>query len=197
MKQLVVAAVLHCLLAISARADFVIRFNQQEYVVPPQQEFVAQLLIDPAPTNGLASFGLILTFDAIRAQIADINSILVPIQLNFNGVNGPGALKATGNGFGAVKGTVNFFNDPLQPYFGSLLATFRITNLGSEQYTLGAELYRTLGAAESIFVDGAGTILDQQLSFSSARVVPEPSTVGLLGLGGLAMVCWRRKVSHA
>src|SRR5262245_37049446 len=113
-----------------------VRFDQPRYDISPQETFSAKILIDPVPASGLSSFGVKLSFDPGNAAVAGLASVSVPAELDFNGVAGDGAVKVTGPGFAATKGTINFFSPGLQPYAGPLLATFAVSDLAPGPYTL-------------------------------------------------------------
>lgn len=93
---------------------------------------------------------------------------------------------------GGAKGTVDPSVLPPKGYTDSLLATFVLTDLSTKvggSYPLQLELFRTLGATESVFVTAGGEQLDARLVFGSAMVdvIPEPSLVALVVLG---LLCW-------
>ena len=170
------------------QGTFRVRFDQTSYVVTPESTLTVGIVIDPTPLSGLFSYGMKVVFDEAFARVEAASAISVPPPLDFNGVLGPGADRSAGSGFGAVKGTVDFFLSPPQSYGGSLLANVSIKNLVNEAgltYPLSIEIYRTLGPSESVFVNGAGQALDSQVTFGSAlvHVVPEPSGLVLMILG--------------
>ncbi len=182
--------------AASAQITHTIGFDRDLYQITPGQTFVVTVAIEPNSLSGLFSYAVKLNVDDLKARVSGAASISVPAALDFNGVAGPGALKAVGTGFAAVKGTVDFFASPVVYYSGSQLAIFTLTDRSATfgRYTLSLEGYNTLGPTESLFVDGAGTVLDKSITFGTAtvNVVPEPSVV-LLGLcgGAVALLCRR------
>ncbi len=190
-KWFVASVVVGCAVAAPAQTAYVIRFEQDLYVVALGQSFVVNVLVEPQSLSGLYSYALKLQVDNLKARVNDLGGISVPAPLDFNGVAGPGALRAVGAGFAGVKGTVNFFGEPREHYSGSRLASFALTDGSADvgEYQLGLEGYNTLGATESLFVNGAGEVLDPSITFRGAtvRVVPEPAASVLLVVGSVVM----------
>lgn len=185
----------------AAQGTFRVRFQEASYSVVPGADVRVTVLIDPVPEAGLFSYGLRIAWDAAMARVESASSVVIPPPLAFNGVQGPGPMIALGDGFAAAKGTVDIFAADVQAYSGNVLATVVLRNLSGEvgrSYPLALELYRTLGASESIFVTGKGEVLDGMLSLGSGLIVviPEFSAAHLLVLGTcLAWLCgplWRR-----
>jgi hypothetical protein len=179
-----------------AQTNYVVQFDRQLYEVKLGETFLVDVLYEPASLAGLYSYAVKLSFDEVKAKVADLSSIGVPPALDFNGVLGHGAYRATGPGFAGVKGTIDFFAQPLNYYPGSLLASFAVTDrsLTPGQYTLSLSGFNTLGPTESLFVDGQGQVLDSAISFGTAtvRVVPEPAILCLISVGGLGLALSRR-----
>ncbi|MCL4179870.1 MAG: hypothetical protein KJ072_19255 [Verrucomicrobia bacterium] len=163
-----------------------VQFDQEEYFLQPSSLAPVVVELGTVIPEGLFSFGVRLVYDPILGGVVNEDAILVPPALDYNGAQGPGALKAFGQGFAAVKGTVDALAFPAVYYGGSELATFNVTALTPGDYAVTLELYRTLGPAENIFVSGAGVTLDSQIRFGTAilHVVPEPAA-GLLAMVGL------------
>ena len=157
-----------------AQPSFAVRFDRERYDINPGETFAAQLLIDPVPTSGLFSFGVTVKFDATHSQVADASGITPVAPLDFNGVKGSGAIKSVAVDHAAAKGTVDFFQQPKEASQSALLATFLITDKSPGPYQLSAEFFNTLGPSEEIFVDGAGNVLDPQLTFGTALVNYRP-----------------------
>jgi hypothetical protein len=179
-------------LALGAQGTFQARFDHSSYSVAPGEVLAVGVVIDPVPVSGLFSFGVRINFDPLEAQPLSAASIVVPLPLDFNSVLGPGASRVVDAGMAAVKGTVQFSAVPPPAYTGSLLATFYLKNADStlgKTYPLSLQLFRTLGPAESVFVNGLGQPLDAQMIFGSAvvTVIPEPCSWMLLALGGLLL----------
>lgn len=158
-----------------AQSAFTVGFDKQRYDVLPGETIPLNIVIDPAPGAGLFSYGLELLFDPASGLVASEDAISVPAGLNFNGPKGPGALKAVGAGFAGVKGTVDFFAEPSPPYLGSSVATFNFTDNAPSPTPLRLDLFLTLGANESVFVDGLGNVLDDKITFGSATINRRPS----------------------
>lgn len=157
-----IAATIPCL---AGEAVYVVRFSEASYAVQPLATQTVQVVIDPVPASGLFSFGLKLAFDSSRLRMRSTSSIHVPPELDNNGVDGPGALKETGDGFAAVKGTVNFFTSPQKYYFGSALASFDVENTELCFTSITLAFYRTAGPSENLFLDGNKQTLDSHIHF--------------------------------
>jgi small ligand-binding sensory domain FIST len=185
-------------LSTNAQAGIVVGFDQDEYIIQPGQDFLVQVLLDgddqqdgiQALPGGLFSMGIKVTFASHKANAADIAAIFLPDEINGNGVGGP-AFKGVGAGFGRAAGAVSLSAPDF--YRGALLATITITdlNIGSYPYELSLSSY--YGAGKTDFLDGNGTDLDSVVTFGTATVVPEPATLSLLALGGLALLRRKRR----
>jgi hypothetical protein len=183
-----------------AGAETRVFFDQDEYVVSAVGEtFDVQVLIDadarteeiePVP-RGLFSFGTQITFDATKAQVSGPGALATVAELNQFGFVA-GAFTDVDAGLAAGKGNIDQMQNPLVPYPGALLMTVTMTNLAApvDQYPLQLDFFRTLGVNESLFLDGEGNVLDEEIIFEPAlvRVVPEPSA--LIGLViGILLLC--------
>ena len=177
--------------------SFSIGFDQTDYTTEAGQALVVSVKFASPPAAGLFSYGLKLTHEPDPFLVPSTSAILVPAALDFNGAAGAGATKAIDPGFAGVKGTVDLFAAPIQYYPGSPLASFELHYQTPGHYNLGLEIFRTLGPSESIFVDGNGAVLDNNLSFSTAKVevVPEPSVLAFFGWAatGLLGVMFARR----
>ena len=158
-----------------AQPSFTVRFDRPQYDIAPGEVFPVKLLIDPIPPTGLHSFGVRLKFDSTHASVGDASAVIPAPPLDFDGVRGPGAMKAVGSGYAAVKGTVDGSVQPPVFYTQEILATFPVADLAPGPYTLKAEFFNTLGPTEQIFVDGLGSVLDSQIAFGEAVVNYRPS----------------------
>ena len=175
------ALVCGCVLLAAGGVDAspTVRFEQGQYFVEPGEAWDVRILLDadaatPAPdalANGLFSFGVKVTFNGLQAGAA---SITVPEELDHLGFD-PGAAEVTASSFAAAKGNIDML--AFVPYRGTLLATVRLADLApaSSTYQLHLDFYRTLGPGEQVFLDGAGNVLDQAVSFGTTtiRVVPQ------------------------
>lgn len=169
-----------------------VQFDRADYSVVPSSLTAVTIELGSAIPEGLFSYGVRLVYDSILGRMVNENDIFVPPPLNYNGAHGVGAIRAVGEGFAAVKGTVDALAIPAVYYVGTELVTFNILALTPGDYTVSLELYRTLGPTESVFVSGTGAVLDSQLRFGTAviHVVPEPACSVLAGgglLGGLLL----------
>jgi hypothetical protein len=177
----------------SAQAGVQVVFDKDEYVIQPGQDFQVQVLLDgddaqagiqPLP-NDLFSMGIQVTFGSDKASVADTTAIVLPAEIDGDGVGGP-AFKDVGSGFARTAGAVGL--SATEYYGDSLLATITISDLNAGPYPYELSLSSCYGAGQTNFMDGIGTDLDSGVSFGSAMVVPEPATLGLLAFGGLALL---------
>jgi hypothetical protein len=174
-----------------AQGTFQVHFDQSRYTVSPGGTVQIGVVMESVPEVGLFSYGVRLVSGSL-AGVQGASGIVVPAPLDFNGVLGPGAIRLVENGAAGVKGTIDFFANPVQYYRGTLLATFLVKDLNGTIGTsdpLSLEIYRTLGGNESVFVDAAGSGMDSQIIFGSAvlDVVPEPRSQWLLLLSGVVI----------
>ena len=84
-----------------------VRFDREEYFLQPSSLAPVVVELGTVIPEGLFSFGVRLVYDPILGGVVSEDAILVPPALDYNGAQGPGALKAIGQGFAAVKGTVD------------------------------------------------------------------------------------------
>lgn len=161
-----------CLLCATthATAQYQTRFDQPVYRITRGQSFQVQVIIDPVPESGLASYGVTIGFPSANAAVSNAFAIGVPAELDFNGVRGTGALRSSGADFAAVKGTVDFAVSPASDYRSGALATIQVQDLGVGPYPLTLSPFNTLGVSEEIFVSGTGNALDPLIAFGSAMV---------------------------
>ena len=175
------------------QADVIVHFDKDEYNIQPGDDFQVQVLLDAddaqpgtqALPNGLFSMGIQVTFASEKANVADISVIVLPDPINGDGVGGD-AFKEVGTGFARAAGAValsapDFYRD-------SLLATITISDLNVGPYPYELSLSSYYGAGKTDFMDGSGADLDGVVSFGSAMVTPEPITLSLMALGGLALL---------
>ena len=179
------------LLATSAPAatNYLVTFDREQYVIRGGETFPVQVLINPAPTNGLYSFGVELRIDSTNARISGVGAVAVPADYSFDGPRALLPVVAVESNSAAVKGTVEFHSSGTHPSSNALLTTFYVTDLGPGPYDLKLGFFNTLGATENIFVDGAGAILDAGLAFTTASVVRG----GKLDLGLLSPIALNRQ----
>lgn len=155
--------------------------------------FDASIRLRGLPPEGLFSYGVLLSYPANLLTVAGLEDVQLPRELDFNGPNGAGASREIGVGYAAVKGTVDLLSTTVEPYHGEWLATFRLASVNPFQTASGrleVSIYRTLGNSESVFVTGAGEVLDSGvvLTGGTFAVIPEPGVLGLLALGGASIV---------
>jgi hypothetical protein len=185
-------------------AEILVHFDQDVYYVNgPGDTVDAMILLDAdAATEGddplaegLFSFGVATTFNGIKAQVSSDSDISAAAELDFFGF-ASGAFASVTPGFAGVKGNIDQTANPLIPYGAPLLAKIQFTNLASaaDSYPLQLDFFETLGVNEQLFIDGAGTVLDDQIRFRSARVVvvPEPTSYALLMVAMLVFMCRAR-----
>lgn len=188
--------ILCCLLGANCtygQGTFRVHFDQAVYLTQPGGVVPLSVSIAPVPSEGLYSYGVSIEFDPAKAVLA-LAGIEAAPPLDNNGVAGIGALKAAREGFGGVKGTVNFAGSPPQSYSGALVATFFLTDRSltpGNSYSVDLGFFRTLGASETIFVDGSGKSMDARIVFEPAviQVVPEPRLWSLIALSASCCMC--------
>jgi hypothetical protein len=144
-------------------------------------------------THSLFSYGVSVTGDW-EALAIDPLGVVVPPELDFNGVAGPGAFIGEGDDFIGVKGTVNLSVSPIELYDGIMLAEFHFRFTQPGTYSLTLDFFNTLGPTEDIFVNQDGRAIDDEIEFRSALVqvvIPEPRMATLL-LAGIGWLLVRR-----
>jgi len=178
--------------------EVVVGFDRPLYVAQLNVPFRVGVEVQSTAPVGFFSFGVRLIFSPQMGQVPNQDLIYTPADLDYNGVLGRGALRETGDGYAAVKGTVDVFADPIRYYSGRSLAEFVLNCVNPGDYQLRLEIFRTLGPAEQVFIDATGLALDEQLRFATAQVVviPEPAAVTLFVVG-LGLICLRGKWSKA
>ena len=188
----------------STHAAILVTFDQSEYVVSSVGEpFEVQVLIDaddrtpelePIP-RGLFSYGSEIIFDPLKANAAGVSEIDIVSELDNFGFSA-GGFKEASAGRAAGKGNIDQNENPLEPYMGNLLMTVTLTNNAApiDEYPLDLDFFRTLGPTEQLFVDGAGSVLDADITFGAAkvRVVPEPTVLWQFALLSILSCCSRR-----
>lgn len=187
-------AVMTVALGTAWAGEMQVGFDQADYLAAVGTTVPVRVEFKSTSPVALFSYGVRVVYLAELGGVANASAIFVPSELDFNGVLGPGAYKEVGSGFGAVKGTVDFFANPIQYYAGSVLATFQVACPKVGEYDLALQLFRTLGPTEAVFVTAEGLVLDDVLSLGTAKVkvIPETGSAVLLGLGLLVLRGVRR-----
>jgi hypothetical protein len=135
--------------------------------------------------------GVGITFDPDHAEIV---SISIAGALDNDGTGAPGH-RNFGPGYGCAAGFA-----AAGAYTGEDLVTFRLRNLASpadllpdDRYPLALAFFdNTAGFVN--FIDGGSNGIDSDIAFGSgAVVVPEPTSLAILGLGGLALIRRKRR----
>lgn len=188
-------------------AAIVVRPEQAVYYVTPGETFQLNIHIDgddqtlgnafePLP-QGLFSYGVSVTYPTGLATVPSGDQITPVAPLNYFGL-APNALKEVTSTSTMIKGNIDVFAGVY--HTDSLLVTIQVTNLApvSSSYWLDLDEWRTLGANEQIFINGAGVALDTTPStdlFSPALVivVPEPSSLWMLNVAALGAGGARRR----
>ena len=171
-----------------------VRFMEPAYTVQLNGTLDLDVLIDYDQGEPAELFSYGVRMDVLDPTAANLVSLALPMQLNYDGVNGSPAMMNTSAGVLGVKGTVDMLNPPTALYTGSLLATYEMSFVKTGQVSLQLRPFNTLGPTEEIFVAGQGMVLDDFIVFGSTivTVIPEPSVM-LSGLCGLAMMVVRRR----
>jgi hypothetical protein len=187
--------------ATSVHAATRVYFDKDEYIVSAVDEtFDAQILIDADDRTpelepvrgGLFSFGTEVTFDPSKAELSGPTDVKTTAELDNFGFFA-GAYTEVAPGRAGGKGNIDQIQNPLIPYDGSLLMTVTITNKSPavDVYPLEVGFFRTLGANEQLFLNGSGTVLDNNIVFDNAlvRVIPEPTAAVSL-VAGMSLMVW-------
>lgn len=153
-----------------------IRFNQPAYSAQFGDPVDGSIVIDPLPSGGLYSQGMIVT---VRDQAGILAGAFAPTATNpldFDGLLLGAASRGTdGPGLGGVKGTARF-DTSRSTLADTTLATFQLTGLPAGLYDLAITPWNQLGPTEDIFVTGFSETLDPFITF-------EPATVEIIGGG--------------
>jgi len=197
-RYVIVGMVACLVLGTNAQAGVQAIFDEDEYVVQAGQDFQVQVLLDgddalsgnQALPNGLLSMGFMVTFDGANADVASTDLIVLPSELNSDGLGGP-AYKTVGSGFAGASGALGL--SATEGYGDSLLATITVANLApaDSTYDLSLGLYRTVGDNFVRYGEFENFDCCVGLGTATVNVVPEPASIGLLVIGSMALL--RRK----
>ncbi len=147
-----------------------IGFTQDLFESSASVEFRTPIQIDPVPTSGVFSYGLVCSVEGDNGLVG-IVTMEPANDLSFDGPLGPGvrSIRAENGNF-AAKGSVDVLDTDqpkhLEPTLGSLV----IAGLPDGEYILRLAAYNTLGPTETIFVDGLCRPLDPLLDFGTAAL---------------------------
>ena len=165
-------------------------WDQVDYYVQEEEEFDVLVQIDTANLpGGLLSMGVEATFDSSYAEVVSI-SIVAALDNDGTGALG---IRESGAGYGRAAG----FYTGSGAYMGTDLVTFRLRNLASQgtDYLVNLGLFNDAPTFTN-FIDGSSyEDIDNLLDFGSStvHVIPEPMSIALLGLGGLAFLYRRTR----
>lgn len=182
----------------SSPGPLFVALDQLNYRVDPlSPSFRVSVVLAPVPGAGIVSYGITFKFDNEAFELGR-PGIEIPAGLDHNGFAGPGALTDAGPGFVSVKGTVDFLGQAIVRYDAPLVLSIILAPKNAvpgESTILSLEPYFTAGPEESLFVDGDGRVLDDDLVFRASTVefVPEPSPGALLALGAALLGSRRRR----
>jgi hypothetical protein len=175
-----------CLAVAHARAAQ-LRFDHSVYDAVPGQPFQVRVLLDmdeslpgdQMPPPGLLTLGLRVTFDPTNAVAGGASAILLPPEMNDNGLGGP-PVRETGPGYAGAYGA-----RPPPPigetgYTNPLLVTITLTNLSARSFTIRPGLFYSSTLAN--FTDFDGGVMDGTIT----NFVP--ATVRVAALPGFTAV---------
>lgn len=164
---------------LSSNTEMKLVFDQQTLNISSGDNYLIRVSLDAdilssefdSLTNGLFSYGVLLRFPPGAANLKSLDKIVVPPELDFNGISS-GAFKNNGQDYVGVKGNVDLNSGSL--YNGSLIAEFTMNDSSVETfYYFTVELFRTLGQTESLFINGDGEILDSLIEMSVVEIKVE------------------------
>jgi hypothetical protein len=151
---------------------FNVHFERDQYFISPEENTPVTVVIDPVPNGGLASFGVLLSFDPESASVVGVGGIEVNPELSFDGPRSDTPVVSVGRGVAGTKGTLRFQPGSIKASTNRVLVTFLIRDLGKGPHRLQLSFFNTIGPTEQIFVDGSGGVIDSQIVFGSAEVIP-------------------------
>lgn len=184
--------------AASTPGPLFVALDQLNYRVDTlASSFRVSVVLAPVPGAGIVSYGITFKFDQDAFELGR-PGIEIPSGLDHNGFGGPGALTDAGPGFVSVKGTVDFLGQAIVQYDAPLVLSIVLAPknaIPGEVTILSLEPYFTAGPEESLFVDGDGRVLDNELVFrdSTVEFIPEPSPGALLITGAALLGCSRSR----
>jgi hypothetical protein len=181
------------------RASPMVHFDNSTYTVSSGGTFSVQILLDMDSTtagdqvsaDGLLSMGFKITYPGAKAEVTDSSVIVLPAELNSDGLGGA-APKSFGAGYAGAAGALSL--SATSGYKNPLLATVTIHDLApaNDSFTLTLGKYYSPG--DNFVQYGQRQNFDSSIGFGTAtvNVVPEPTTITLLGLGWIILS--RRRV---
>jgi len=203
--------------ATTSQAGILIHFDQDQYTVLVGESAPITVILDAddqtageqTVTDGLLSMGLSVSFDPAVAglpNLPDDQVIQLPDGLSSDGLFGNPLRVVDEVGFAKVKAAARLDQDVYRGedrgdgVLEMRLMTVLFTGVNEGQSTLGLDLFTTR-ANEKVLVDGIGGSFDEDsdLRFGSAIfnvVIPEPSTFGLLLVGGCACLLRVRRINN-
>ncbi len=182
-----VGALLLCLPASAQSIGHSIGFSQSGFESSPFVEFHTPILIDPVPSPGIFSYGLICSLQGSNGLVG-IVTMDPAADLGFDGPFGPGVRGINAEtGLFSAKGSVDALAVGRPMHMAATLGSLTIAGLPEGNYTLRLASYNTLGPTETIFVDGLNRPLDPLLNFGTATLrvqsvstpVPQASVTAL------------------
>jgi len=196
-------------------AGVLLHFDQFEYTVAEGETLEISVLLDADDqqagnqplTAGLLGMAVEVSFDpnllGLAQGLTDAMVIQLPDGLSSNGLFGDPTRVLNEPGFAKVNAAVRIDQDVYRGedrgdgVLEMRLFTVLLTGRNVGQSTLDLDLFLQR-VTEKVLVDGAGNVLDgsANLSFGSAVVnvvIPEPSTLGLLCMGGYFCLSSRRR----
>lgn len=163
-----------------------LRFAQEEYRAVQGDEIRIDVYLDmnesepgdQPPAAGLFSVGVLVRFEAGGVGVATTDDVILPPELDSNGLGGPPDKTVDAVSAGA-SGVVPF--SATEGYGGTKVLSLRVRLPSSGRYAMELSLF--YGEPGTNFLDFEGTLLDPLITdFGRTTVVVEPA-IRIAGIG--------------